>query len=140
MDWLFNFAVWEKVGSIGSIVGALFTLIAFGFQWKTRKHYQLLIRGPELKDDLIELNSQLNYYSELSSQERKTVLAETSIPLKSVESVLGLKKRIELLKLRFSLWWRWKTAAPDQVENYFAEIHSLIVHIRHQIRNKQVEQ
>jgi hypothetical protein len=140
MDWMATLSELPFWANVGSVTGALFTLIAFFFQLKTRRHYKLLIRGPELRDDLARIGHRLNEYEDASSQERKTVLGESRTLLQSVGTFLGWQRWMALWPVRVSLWWRWKSATPEHVENYYAEIQRLIVHIEHRIRDKEVEQ
>lgn len=140
MGWpssLSEFSFWANVGST---VGAAFTIGAFFYQLSLRKRYAVLIRGPELIETLSEIGSQLNDYEDLSSQEQKTVLARARSNLASASTHLQWGQRMGLLRTRVSLWWNWREASPDTVENYYAEVQRVISALDIRIRNRKVEQ
>ena len=140
MGWpssLSEFSFWANVGSIA---GAVFTLGAFFYQLSLRKRYALLIRGPELIEELTEIGSQLNDYEELSSREQKTVLGRARSILASSSKHLRWRQRVVLWPTRLSLWWNWRGAASETVEDYYAEVQRIISDLDIRIRNRQVEQ
>lgn len=140
MEWLTSLSTLSFWANVGSVTGALFTFGAFFYQLSLRKRYALLIRGAELLDDLAEIGSQLNDYEQLSSQEQKTVLNRARTLLRSSSKHLQWRQRIGLWGTRMALWRNWRKAAPEEVEDYYAEIQRVIIALEHRIRNKQVEQ
>lgn len=133
----FDLSFWAN---IGSVFGALATLIAFIQQRKSRRHYKLLIQGPEQLKALREVGGELNLYDELSPGRRKTVLATARSHLYNTGKLLGWKEWISLARLRLSLRRQWKKANAEYAETLYAEVQRLIVHVEYQIREKEVEQ
>lgn len=74
MGWPPSLSELSFWANVGSIAGAVFTFGAFFYQLSLWKRYALLIRGPELIEELTEIGRHLNDYEELSSREQKTVL------------------------------------------------------------------
>jgi len=126
--------------NVGSVAGAVFTFGAFFYQLKLGRRYRLLLRGPELLEDLAELGSQLNDYEELSSQEQKTVLSKTRTVLRSSSAYLQWRQRFWLYSPRLSLWWYWKDAPDENVETYYAVVQRVHTALNYRIRDRQVEQ
>lgn len=133
----FNLSFWAN---IGSVFGALATLIAFIQQRKSRRHYKLLIQGPDQLQALRDLGADLNVYEESSPGERKTVLAVARTVLHGTSKLLGWKSWGNLVWPRLLLWWRWKEADAEYAETLYAEVQRLIVHVEYQIREKEVKQ
>lgn len=140
MDVLSNALDLSFWANIGSVFGALATLIAFIQQRKTRRHYKLLIQGPEQLEALRKVGAKLNLYDELSPGKRKTVLATARSHLHNTGKLLGWKEWVGLGLLRLSLRWQWKKASAEYAETLYAEVQRLIVHVEYQIREKKVEQ
>ena len=69
--------------NVGSVLGFLITIWAAVTQLRTRRRYLLLLRGPDLLDELREYGSEINRYEELSEKERKTVLRGCRSTLRS---------------------------------------------------------
>lgn len=140
MDWPSSISTLSFWANVGSVAGAVFTFGAFLYQLSLRKQYALLIRGPELIEDLTGVGSQLNDYEELSNRQQKTVLGRARSILASSSKHLRWSQRIGLWRTRLSLWWNWQGASPETVENYYAEVQRVISALDIRIRNRQVEQ
>jgi hypothetical protein len=128
------------LANLGSVLGFVFTVLAFVRQWYTRQHYQLLIRGPEIADDLRKLADSMQDVRALTSQERKTVLRQARTVFAEAAKHMSVGRKISLISTRVRLWWYWNDATLDQTQRVFAEARSLQYYILRRIRDKEVEQ
>lgn len=140
MGWPSSFSEFSFWANVGSVAGALFTFGGFFYQLSLRKRYALLIRGPELIEKLTEVGRKLNVYEELNSQEQKTVLGRARSILASSGKHLRWRQRVVLWPTRISLWWNWRSACPETVENYYAEVQRVSSDLDIRISNRKVEQ
>lgn len=64
--------------NIGSVLGFLITIWAAVTQLRTRRRYLLLLRGPDLLDELREYGGEINRYEELSGKKQENRFGEVS--------------------------------------------------------------
>lgn len=126
--------------NVGSVLGFLITIWAAVTQLRTRRRYLLLLRGPDLLDELKRYGSEINRYKELSKKERKTVLRECRSTLRSVSKQLDWSTWRALIPLRWTLWRQWSGATVDDAEEIYARVQAAINEINNLILQQEAEQ
>lgn len=134
---LSKLSTWANLGSLG---GFLISLWVIQQQVITRKRYLLLIRGPQIQDELLEKAELLNTYGELDSSQQKKVFAETRTALKASSTYLGAVHRLMLFSLRFRLWKNRNSYNETLAEEAHAEIHRTSGEFRQRILDSQARQ
>jgi flagellar biosynthesis chaperone FliJ len=130
----------STAGNVGSIIGALFTFVAFVAQIRKRRQYMLMIRGKELRDDLINIGKRLNRYETLSPQEKKTVVSKTRMHVAYAATYLSWSEWWGLWPMRVFIFFRRKAVNVGTAENYYANVQSVIVALENRIRDQEVKQ
>lgn len=130
----------STAGNVGSIIGALFTLAAFVAQIRKRRKYLLLLRGPELRENLTNAGQRLNGYDTLSSQEKKTVLSKTRTHIAYSASHLSWGEWLTLWPIRISILFHRKVVKSEKAEDYYATVQRVIVALNNRIRDQEVKQ
>ena len=126
--------------NVGSVLGFLITIWAAVTQLRTRRRYLLLLRGPDLLDELREYGSEINRYEELSEKERKTVLRGCRSTLRSLSRQLDWSTWRALIPLRWTLWRQWNQATVDDAGEIYARVQAAINEINNLILQQKAEQ
>lgn len=126
--------------NVGSVLGFLITIWAAVTQLRTRRRYLLLLRGPDLLDELREYGSEINRYEELSEKERKTVLRGCRSTLRSLSKQLDWSTWRALIPLRWTLWRQWSQATVDDAGEIYARVQAAINEINNLILQQKAEQ
>jgi len=126
--------------NLGSVGGLLITVYAAFAQFRTRRRYLLMLRGPDLLTDLEEYGSQINRYDELSEKDRKTVLRGCRSTLDNLSKYVGLSTWQRFASLRWTLWKKWNRATVEEADEIYAEVQAAINDVKNLILEQKAEQ
>lgn len=126
--------------NVGSVFGFLITVWAAAAQVRTRRRYLLLLRGPELLNELREYGSEINRYEDLSEKERKTVLRKCRSTSRSLSAHLDWSTWRGLIPLRWTLWRQWKYATVEDADEIYAQVQAGINEVNNLILEQRAEQ
>lgn len=126
--------------NVGSVLGFLITIWAAVSQLRTRRRYLLLLRGPDLLDELREHGGNINRYEELSGKKRKTVLRRCRSTLRSLSKHVDWSAWRSLLSLRWTLWRQWNRATVEEAEEIYAKVQEAITEVNNLIDEQKAEQ
>lgn len=126
--------------NLGSVGGFLITVYAAFAQFRTRRRYLLMLRGPDLLTDLKEYGSQINRYDELSEKDRKTVLRECRSTLADLSKYVDWATWRGFIFLRWTLWAKWNRATVEEANEIYAEVQAVINNVNNLILEQKAEQ